>query len=597
MRKHVKFFLKFTIFMIIPAVSIAQTSTYIFQLSRSGNVIGKLGVESEQADFHTWSYHSVSAFKLKIKDLAYLGKLVGEKNITVNDSKDFTMSKLVHNNTVWEVSEDEEYIKIIRYKKKYEHQANKTVDDKVRINPVLPVYDMVSMLFAFQQNPDLKNFDFYLNEINHQKRKHIIKKDGGWEWFEDQKIADIRLNDKGFVELDFSDSSSGRLQDYKLLCCGKRSGGLYAENTVSGKEILDRYKRDLKQQVNLKAWSMTTTSATVDPERGISCEDCFSINQDVTESLRKAIMKNKKLENEIFAEKLLIKKSIFGRGYSLAFDPNMSMTFTKNDLSDRIKEDVSSYDLKSGGNTVILSYFKDELTSVPYSTSVKLSELFSEKKDIDYYEIEGDEKNITIKGFKKVKGFIFTNEEKVFEKSLDIGTFINRAQKNQLYTIYKNIRFDTSNYSLMNIGNTEADEVIISCDREIKESIPTSKRLSTLDIFDEEFGKEYDIEKKYIRAEIEELKGQKGFKVNYRLENDSVDHDWLEQQARMILPKDVTKDNIRLGFVHGRFYLKGNGSVRLNPVKIINMYKIPEDSTIDKNGNSLNFRYLDFACP
>ena len=75
----------------------------------------------------------------------------------------------------WAISTTPQYVRVQRY----ENKKERPVDD-LMINPIRPVYDIISLIIALQQRLYSDSFDFYLLEREHEKQLRLEKP--GWSF-------------------------------------------------------------------------------------------------------------------------------------------------------------------------------------------------------------------------------------------------------------------------------------------------------------------------------------------------------------------------------------------------------------------------------
>ena len=286
------FLVTITVIFFFTAFNRVYAESYIFNLNAHGAPIGKWGVE-KKVENSCIVYECVSNFPNKFDRVRLLKNFYGKKSIEIKSSLKQKMVRMVFGKYKWNVSlnKNRDNLNIDKYIQKKDKWE---LSDNLRIYPVLPVYDLVTFIFALQNN-NLSSFDFYLIENKIEKRVQAIKVNSKkWELScEDNLLCEVTLNSKGLPEnIDFSSSVINEIKKYSISLKQVQSGGLKITEKVTPDNILSCYLKKNQQVKKIK--SCNGKYKKTNGETHIVFKDCFNIKKDITKTIKNYIVSKMK---------------------------------------------------------------------------------------------------------------------------------------------------------------------------------------------------------------------------------------------------------------------------------------------------------------
>lgn len=607
MRKQCLLFV-LVFFLFLPGLhGIGRTETYIYALSHYGIETGRWGVEINKQG--TIKYiNTMDRFQEDIRSLVLLTNLAGEKKVTlerviISNKQRQSMTFLEIGRLKWQINIEPDEILVKRF------DTGKIVDE-LGIHPILPVYDLTSFLFSFQDNNYETDFDFYLIEPRHEKRLQVNRRSPN-EWIvrhDTVSLVRITLDDAGIPEtIDFGASDIQAVRGYRLSLICSRLSPRKATRFVSPRDALEAFST--KHKGIEPAYNCT---GRFEPEgrqfKGVYNNNCLRIYKDVTSLTKKLVvdkMKSNRILKDKFKRKSLtvsIRQNQTDREpkYYPAISSDISRKIFKLDkirqeLKQSIRREARTERIFQLGIKVERETYNDKSITIPYSYNghkkidnvhkIDLIKEFTNRIQngqlVDKCKIAGEQgKTITIGGY---EGHWY-GDKYIGEISFDLDEHRENLKKADSKIV--NAKFDTSEVEKNRKLNIKYTTEISFSKRDVK-------TINYLDYFE----KNYGILKNYIKASVH--KSGNSIDVTYELNSNLLnncsvaEYDLLDK----ILPNEVVNTSITLQHNEGKSIVEGSGGLSLSYIKILDMLGIPHDAKIVMNGDRLNFTYNDFSCP
>ncbi len=563
---------------------ISYANTFIYALKQNGVEIGKWGIETTK-DGDAIRCKSIGNFSGDVGGLDLLRNLKGEKKVTIGLSQEPKMMvQMTRNDKRWEIATEGNDILVSRY-------HNNQLIDELGINPILPVYDLTSLLFSFRYIHPQSSFDFYIIEEVHEKRLHVSRRNNrSWDLkYRNSPLVRINLRQDGIPEeLNFSHSNFYNLRGYRLSLLCERSSPLEARRVISPAEVL----RTWASEHHIGQENLTNRQGRfqkISNEYQVDYTDCLSINKDITQDIKRKIianMRKKEAIGDTFRDEYIdIRYDPGKQSFYPAFNRTISKTYNLNDIeSDLQEKGINCTHIFLSEDRKGISYqYNDCKKKNKVLRQINLLESFKdtfpEKEEPEWFEVaETGDKVLIIsgckKGFfsKKVIGLIKFKMEKQMEKFLPEEHGISLEK----------LSFDTAD---LTSDRFRIVNEIEECEEQEKEYV----------IFRDNFLEEYGIKGEFLRYSPRESNAS--IIVTCSLERlfDLTKRDVIKQVKRTLLPQDIREPNI---VTNGNiYYLNGTGSVSLSQNSILDLFNIPRSAQINMDNENLICVYQDFDCP
>ena len=218
-----------------PAPALCQT--YLFGLHDEGD-LGTLAVEvHEDVQKGTATYRSQVRSQAPLNRYALFRHLTMPKTIVVRPQDAQRMVSMAQGTTQWQVAANKPDVHILRLE-------NGRRADELAVNPVLPAFDLVSLLIYLETGPEDDTFDFYLLEKGHQKRLSVDAGSGGRRQltYRREAVATITKSAGGRLEMTFKSAQAfPNLDGCRIQTLCRLERDLQVRRSVDARELASRW--------------------------------------------------------------------------------------------------------------------------------------------------------------------------------------------------------------------------------------------------------------------------------------------------------------------------------------------------------------------
>lgn len=574
----------------------AIAETFIYQLKKDGQALGKWGIETRVigGEIH---YKSLAEFPSFVRSATLLRNFAGFKNVIISTTDIQKMKTMSFSPLRWQVSTKRSELSIKRFE-------NNNLMDEVKIYPVLPVNDFTSYMFSLRDKKD--SFDFYLLEPGHEKRMHS-EREGAYTWllkFEDTPIIKVRLNHEGIPKtIDFGVCPAYDLKGYSLSLVCRKQGSLERSKQLSPQDILQAY-------VDTVDWAKLTGSLRckarfVQGQKGahqfLTSSYCISIKKDITDQIRKLIirkMRNERATLPNFRENfVLIKHDRSSHMFLPIFNDSLISSRHVYALDDIYTEVSRSYSNVEFGrpfftrDKLVIPYHYRFCSGTEYEDRIDLEkrfqDTFPESGLPDRFEAVTEDGKVIIMAYKKERKFFRTKYVALRDMTFYIDEFEKRFLQKYPSTARQldKIWFETDLVGSLGI-------------LKVKYKICEYQRRRGQKVLDltEEFSKACGIRHEYLVCKKILRRGD-SFEVRFGITADlGIAESSLRRELERIKMATLMNPDVYLVEEDGRIILRGTSGLSLSRAIIFHLFKVPDNASVKVSGEKLQIRYVDLEC-
>jgi hypothetical protein len=570
------------------SASVLPADTRIFSLERDGQQLGRLALEAKMNPGGAGQiYASQSRLNPSVGRLVLLKHLIEPKQIVLDSAMPQRILRMSQNGTEWSVSTEAPDIRIQR------KENGRKVDD-LAINPIRPVYDLLSLVANLKADTRQGGFDFYLLEKGHQKRLSV-EKAGQRNWqlvYKEKPLADIRFDPQGHVELAFRDSPyfpdiSG--VQLKERCQLRRK--LSVKRNLTVQQIAAQWVSSYRQAgVNLQSGAL---QGRFDSSKALNLSDGLHLDRDITNDVQKMILGRMQTARAIT-------RSDAGSRFRFTYDPqrrcfhpqiadNAVLRYSYADLEQRFNVEHLGVNANRN-NTGLVCTFTERTCNSREMPAYEVPIVKTYGSQIGYdasnpdhaIRVKGDAQNITIEAY--TKGLFFN---KTIQSVQLAATDFRNKLRVPAGTQLSDVRFDMDAF-----GKNPENLIILYSAQKCQ-----SQQENRVIEFGPEFEEKFGISARYLRF-MPEADGN-GWHVKAELQGDFAFCPFRDQAfMHDAFGTAIRPDARRLDIRHdtGRYFFTGRSGLYLTLEEIKGIMDLPSDAVVQTSGGNLEVVYKDFSC-